>query len=137
MAALADTGVDVLLGIGGAPEAVLTAAALKCLGGETQCRLWPRTDDERQQALEAGLDLNEVWEIDDLVGEGDTLFAATGVTDGELLKGAHYFGGGASTQSLVMHARSGIVRWITAQYTFDHNADSGEPFPHERVSRFR
>ena len=137
MAALADTGVDVLLGVGGAPEAVLTAAALKCLGGEIQCRLWPRTDDERQQALEGGLDLNKVWEINDLVGEGDTLFAATGVTDGELLKGVHYFGGGASTQSLVMHARSGIVRWITAQYTFDQVNGTSPPSPQERLSRFR
>ena len=136
MAALGDTGVDVLFGVGGAPEAVLTAAALKCLGGEIQCRLWPRDDSERQRALDAGLDLTKVYTIEDMVGADDALFVATGVTDGELLKGVHYFGGGASTQSLVMHARSGTVRWITAQHTLAEVPPMLEPLVHERLARY-
>jgi fructose-1,6-bisphosphatase II len=115
--ALPETGVDMLLGIGGAPEAVLTAAALKCLGGEIQCRLWPRNDDERQNAIDAGLDLSKVYMTEDLVGKGDALFAATGITNGELLKGVQYTGAGVSTQSLVMRSNSGTVRWITTHHS--------------------
>jgi fructose-1,6-bisphosphatase II len=115
-AALEDTGVDVLMGVGGAPEAVLAAAAIKTLGGEMQCTLWPRDDKERQAALDAGFDLERVYAVDDLVGTGDVLFAATGITDGELLKGVHYFGGGATTESLVMRSYSGTIRWISARH---------------------
>jgi fructose-1,6-bisphosphatase II len=116
--ALPDTGVDVLMGIGGAPEAVLAAAALKCLDGEMQCTLWPRDDKEREACANAGLSLTEVYDIAKLVGHGDTFFAATGITDGELLQGVHYFGGGATTESLVMRSYSGTVRWISARHNF-------------------
>lgn len=133
--ALPDTGVDLLLGVGGATEAVLTAAALKCLGGEIQCRLWPRDEPERIAAIEAGLEMNKVYMIEDLVGDGDTLFAATGVTNGELLKGVQYFGGGASTQSLVMRSYSGTVRWITAQHNLNQLPKLREPAFLEHSSR--
>lgn len=116
MTALPDKGADILLGIGGTSEAVLAAAALKCLGGELQCRLWPSRDEERQAAVAAGLDFSRVYAIRDLVGDGDTLFAATGVTGGQLLKGVRYFGGGESTESLVLHSASGAVRWITTHH---------------------
>jgi fructose-1,6-bisphosphatase II len=115
-AALEDTGVDVLMGVGGAPEAVLAAAAIRTLGGEIQCKLWPRDDKERQLALDAGLDLDRIYSTTDLVGDGDVFFAATGITDGELLKGVHYFGGGATTESLVMRSYSGTIRWISARH---------------------
>lgn len=116
--AMGDTGVDVLMGIGGAPEAVLAAAALKCIGGEIQCLLWPRNDAEREACEKAGLSLTEVYDIKKLVGEGDTFFAATGVTDGEFLQGVHYFGGGCTTESLVMRSYSGTVRVISARHNF-------------------
>ena len=116
--AMGDTGVDVLMGVGGAPEAVLAAAALKCLGGELQCTLWPRNDAEREACARAGLSLTEVYDIRRLVGDGDTFFSATGITDGELLQGVHYFGGGATTESLVMRSYSGTVRWISARHNF-------------------
>ncbi len=118
-AALGDTGVDVLMGVGGAPEAVLTAAAMRCLGGEIQCTLWPRDDGEKQKAIDAGYDLAKVYNTDALIGSGDVFFAATGVTDGELLKGVRYFGGGATTQSIVMRAYSGTVRWISSRHNFE------------------
>jgi fructose-1,6-bisphosphatase II len=117
--AMADTGVDVLMGIGGAPEAVISAAALKCLGGELQCQLWPRNDEEREACRRVGLDLDEVYDIPKLVGNGDTFFAATGITDGELLQGVRYFGGGATTESLVMRSYSGTIRWINARHNFN------------------
>ena len=125
MTALPDKGADILLGIGGASEATLAAAALKCLGGELQCRLWSSNDAERRTATEAGLDFNRVYTIDDLVGHGDTLFAATGVTDGQLLKGVQFFGGGESTASLVLHSGSGAVRWITTHHLPERQATSG------------
>lgn len=129
--AMADTGVDVLMGIGGAPEAVISAAALKCLGGELQCQLWPRNDEEREACQRAGLDLDEVYDIPKLVGTGDTFFAATGITDGELLQGVRYFGGGATTESLVMRSYSGTIRWINARHNFNQldklAAASGRP----------
>jgi fructose-1,6-bisphosphatase II len=117
--ALGETGVDVLMGVGGAPEAVLTAAALRCLNGEIQCTLWPRDDAERDAATAAGFDLGKVYTTEDLVGDGDVFFAATGVTDGDLLKGVHYFGGGATTQSLVMRSYSGTIRWMSAHHNFE------------------
>jgi fructose-1,6-bisphosphatase II len=127
-AALEDTGVDVLMGVGGAPEAVLAAAAIKTLGGEMQTMLWPRDDNERQAALDAGHDLEKIYTISDLVGDGDVFFAATGITDGELLKGVHYFGGGATTESLVMRSYSGTIRWISAR----HNLSNLETFADPR-----
>jgi fructose-1,6-bisphosphatase II len=114
--AWADSGADLLLGIGGTPEGVIAACALKCLGGNLQSRLWPRNDDERQRALDAGYDLDKVLSIDDLVSGEDVFFSATGVTDGELLRGVRFRGDGASTQSLVMRSKSGTIRRIDATH---------------------
>lgn len=114
-----DTGIDVLLGVGGSPEAVIAAAALKCLGGEIQCKLWPRDDKERQFALDHGLDLKQVLATDDLVNSDDVFFAATGITRGELLEGVRYFGGGARTSSVVMRSKSGTIRHINALHRWD------------------
>ena len=107
-------GVDLLWGIGGTPEGVLSAAAIKCLGGQLLGRLWPRDDEERRAALDAGYDLDEVLDVDRLVSGDDVFFAATGVTDGELLQGVRYPGDKASTESLVMRSRSGTVRTVQA-----------------------
>jgi fructose-1,6-bisphosphatase II len=111
-----DSGADVLFGIGGTPEGVITAAALKSMGGAIQGRLWPRNDEERQAAVDAGYDLSEVLDTDRLVAGDNAFFAATGITDGELLKGVHYDRTGASTQSLVMRSQSGTVRLINARH---------------------
>lgn len=113
-AASDEAGVDVLFGIGGTPEGVVSAAALKCMGGEIQGRLWPRDDEERKAALELGYDLDKVLTTDDLVKGDNCFFAATGITDGELLKGVRYEPGVVHTQSLVMRSRSGTVRTIDA-----------------------
>ena len=115
----AETGIDVLLGIGGSPEAVISAAALKCLGGAIQCKLWPRDDTERAYALDHGLNLAQVLTRDDLVRGDNVFFAATGITRGELLDGVQYFGGGARTSSIVMRSKSGTVRQITATHQWD------------------
>jgi fructose-1,6-bisphosphatase II len=112
MAARPDTGVDVLVGIGGTPEGVLAAAALKCLGGAMFGRLYPRDDDERRRSLDAGYDLERVLTVDDLVRGENVFFAATGITDGELLRGVRYSQDTAHTQSLSMRSRSGAVRLI-------------------------
>ncbi|MDQ1372701.1 MAG: fructose,6-bisphosphatase [Actinomycetota bacterium] len=111
-----DTGADVLFGIGGTPEGVIAAAALKCMGGELQGRLWPRNADERAIAIEAGYDLDRVLSTDDLVRGDNCFFAVTGITDGEVLKGVHYDANGATTQSLVMRSKSGTVRLIDARH---------------------
>ncbi|HET6950797.1 MAG TPA: class II fructose-bisphosphatase [Acidimicrobiales bacterium] len=111
-----ESGADILLGIGGTPEGVISAAALKCMGGELQGRLWPRNDGERQAAVDAGYDLTRVLTTDDLVGGDNCFFAATGITDGELLKGVRFSRRGASTQSLVMRSKSGTVRLVNAQH---------------------
>ncbi len=116
MAATPNSGIDVLMGIGGAPEAVVAACALRCLGGEMQCKLWPRDDSERSNVLEAGIDIEAVLNAEDLVGGDDVFFAATGITDGDFLKGVRYLGDGATTQSVVMRSRSGTVRWVEAQH---------------------
>jgi fructose-1,6-bisphosphatase II len=123
MAASPDTGVDLLWGIGGTPEGVLSAAAFKCLGGQFQGKLWPRDDDERRAAVEAGYDLDRVLPLDDLVRGDNTFFAATGVTDGELLRGVRYGREGARTQSLVMRSRSGTVRTLQATHSMDKLAE--------------
>ena len=114
--AVSDSGADILFGIGGTPEGVITAAALKCMGGEILGRLWPRDDGERQAAIDAGYDLDRVLTTDDLVAGDNCFFAATGITDGELLKGVHYDRRGSTTQSLVMRSRSGTVRMIHARH---------------------
>ena len=111
-----DSGADILLGIGGTPEGVITAAALKCMGGEQQGRLWPRDDTERDAAIAAGYDLSKVLTTDDLVAGDNCFFAATGITDGDLLRGVHYNRHGATTQSLVMRSRSGTMRFVDAQH---------------------
>ena len=118
MAARPDTGVDLLLGIGGTPEGIIAACAMKCLGGTIQGRLWPQDDDERQRALDAGhnLDADFVLGTDDLVTGDDAFFVATGITDGELMRGVRYTGDGVTTHSLVMRSRSGTVRSITADH---------------------
>ncbi len=118
-AAWPEAGVDVLFGIGGTPEGVIAAAALKCMGGEIQGRLWPRNDGEKSAALAAGYDLDRVLTTDDLVQGDNCFFAATGVTDGELLKGVRFHPGGASTASLVMRSHSGTVRFIEARHRLD------------------
>ena len=117
MAARAGTGVDLLLGIGGTPEAIIAAAALVCMGGMLQGRLWPRDDAERRKALDAGLDLDQVLTTRELVRSDNVYFAATGVTDGELLRGIRYRGGGAQTQSIVMRSKSGTIRIVDSWHS--------------------
>ena len=117
-ASQAGTGVDLLMGIGGTPEGVLSAAALKCVGGSIQGKLWPRNDEERQQLVDQGFDLDRVLTTDDLVGSQNVFFAATGVTTGALLRGVRYTREGATTDSIVMRSRSGTVRRIEATHAF-------------------
>ncbi len=111
-----DTGIDLLWGIGGTPEGVLAAAAIKCLGGEIIGKLWPRNDDEREAALAAGYDLDKTLNSHDLISGDDVFFAATGVTDGDLLEGVHRSKGFATTESLIMRSRSGTVRKVQARH---------------------
>jgi fructose-1,6-bisphosphatase II len=111
-----ESGADILFGIGGTPEGVISAAALKCMGGEIQARLAPRSDEERENVLAAGISLDQVLHTDDLVSGDNCFFAATGVTDGELLRGVHYDSRGATTQSLGMRSKSGTVRSISARH---------------------
>jgi fructose-1,6-bisphosphatase II len=118
-AAQPSTGVDLLMGIGGTPEGVIAAAALKCVGGGVLGKLWPRDDDERQQIVDAGLDPDRVLTTDDLVSGDDVFVAATGVTSGALLRGVRYTPEGAVTDSIVMRSRSGTVRRIEATHAFD------------------
>ena len=118
-AARQGTGVDLMMGIGGTPEGVIAAAAVKSLGGVVLGRLWPRNDDERQQLVDAGYDPDRVLTTDDLVGGDNVFVAATGVTDGALLRGVRYTRGGAVTDSIVMRSRSGTVRRVEAQHALD------------------
>ena len=111
-----DSPVDLLWGIGGTPEGVISAASIKCMGGQMLGRLWPRDDEERQAAIDAGMDVDEVLDVNRLVGGNDVFFAATGVTDGDVLDGVHYTATGATTESLVMRSRSGTVRRIAARH---------------------
>jgi fructose-1,6-bisphosphatase II len=106
------------MGVGGAPEAVISAAAMKCFGGEIQCLLWPRNDEERRQAEARNLPLGKVLSTDDLCGD-NVFVAITGITEGELLNGVRYTSTGASTQSLVMRSRSGTIRMIEAHHRWD------------------
>ena len=115
-----ETGIDLLLGIGGAPEGVLAAAALRCVGGEFQGRLKPRNNEEIERAMKMGVtDINKKFKIDELAA-GDVMFAATGVTDGDYLQGVHFFSGGATTQSVVMRSKTRTVRVINATHFFEH-----------------
>jgi fructose-1,6-bisphosphatase II len=111
-----NSGADILFGIGGTPEGVIAAAALKCMGGELQGRLWPQNETERAAAVAAGYDLDRVLSTNDLVRGDNCFFAVTGITDGEVLKGVHYDAQGATTQSLVMRSKSGTVRLIDARH---------------------
>ena len=119
MAATPGTGIDALFGIGGAPEAVVAACAIKCLGGEIQAVRHPRNEQERQAAIEQNLSLDEVLVMDDLVASDNVFFSATGITDGELVKGVHFFSDGASTSSIVMRSRTGTIRRIDATHRLD------------------
>jgi len=118
MAARPNTGVDLMLGIGGTPEGIIAACAMKCTGGVIQGQLWPQDDEERQRALDAGHNLDEdfVLSTDDLVSGDDAFFVATGITDGELMRGVRYRAGGCTTDSLVMRARSGTIRSISSEH---------------------
>ncbi|KYG29257.1 class II fructose-bisphosphatase [Alkalihalobacillus trypoxylicola] len=119
-----DTGVDIMLGSGGAPEGVIAAVALKCLGGDFQGKLLPQTPEELERCKEMGIeDVNRILNMDDLVGGDDCIFAATGVTDGELLKGVMYKGSSAETQSLVMRAKSGTVRFVDGKHSMQKKPD--------------
>jgi fructose-1,6-bisphosphatase II len=136
MAARPDTGIDLLLGIGGTPEGIIAACAIKCLGGVIQGRLWPQDDAERQRALDAGHDLDAVLATNDLVRGENCFFVATGITDGELLRGVRYRAGGVTTHSLVMRSKSGTIRLIESHHQlaklraysaidFDHASSGG------------
>ena len=115
-----ESGVDVLMGIGGAPEGVIAAAALRCVGGDMQGRLKPRNDDEITRAKKMGIkDINKIYHIEELA-KGDVMFAATGVTDGDFLRGVRFFGGGAETHSVVMRSKTRTIRYITATHYFKH-----------------
>jgi fructose-1,6-bisphosphatase II len=116
-AAREGTAVDLLMGVGGTPEGVISAAAVKCLGGAMQGKLWPRSDEERQKLLDAGYDLDSVLTADDLVGSDNIFVAATGVTDGALLRGVRTTRSDTLTDSIVMRSRSGTVRRIEAQHS--------------------
>jgi fructose-1,6-bisphosphatase II len=116
MTAFPETGIDVLMGIGGSPEAVVAAAALKCVGGAIQCTLYPRDEEERHAARAAGLELDTVLQTDDLVRSDNVFFAVTGITSGDLLDGVRFTAGGARTQSLVMRSRTGTIRRIEAEH---------------------
>jgi len=111
-AARPDTGVDLLLGIGGTPEGIIAAAALRCMGGSMQAKLWPQDDEERQKALDAGHDLDRVLLTSDLVSGDDIFFCATGITDGELLRGVRYYADSVHTESIVMRSKSGTIRLV-------------------------
>jgi fructose-1,6-bisphosphatase II len=132
-AARPDTGLDMLLGIGGTPEGIIAACAMKCLGGKIQGKLWPRDDTERQKALDAGHDLDQVLDTDDLVSGDDCFFVATGITDGELLRGVRYGRSTARTHSLVMRSRSGTIRSIESVHQLEKlRAYSAIDFEHAR-----
>ena len=118
-AARESSGVDVLMGIGGTPEGIIAASALKCMGGAIQARLWPRDDEERQKAIGAGHDLDRVLTTDDLVSGDNIFFCCTGVTDGNLVRGVHYRSGGATTHSIVMRSKSGTIRVIDSYHRLE------------------
>lgn len=119
MTSIEDPPADMLMGIGGAPEAVITACAIKCTGGEIQCKVWPRNDEERALIQEKGIDINRVYTTDELVRSDKVYFAATGITPGEFLEGVEYIKGGARSHSVVMRAASGTVRYMTAKHNWD------------------
>jgi len=111
-----NTSTDMLAGVGGTPEGIIAAAAIRCMGGAIQAKLWPKDDEERQKALDRGHDLDRVLTTEELVSGDNVFFSATGVTDGDLLNGVHYYSGGCTTQSIVMRSKSGTVRMIEAYH---------------------
>jgi len=117
--AKAGAAADMMLGIGGTPEGVIAAAALKCMGGHIQGRLWPRNDEERKASIEQGYDLEKILHTDDLASGDQIFFAATGVSDGDLLRGVRFFAGGATTNSIVMRHQSGTVRILETQHRWE------------------
>jgi fructose-1,6-bisphosphatase II len=118
MTCLPESGIDALLGIGGTPEGVLAACAIRAMGGELQGKLYTRNEEERKLGLEMGYNLDQVITMDDLVSSNDVFFAATGITDGELLDGVRYTGDGAETHSLSIRGQTGTVRWIDGEHNF-------------------
>ncbi len=118
MTSIEDPPADILMGVGGAPEAVITACAIKCTGGEIQCKVWPRNEEERKLALENNIDLERVYTTEDLVKGDNVFFAATGITTGEFLEGVEYIKGGARSHSVVMRSASGTVRYMTARHNW-------------------
>ena len=118
-AAMWESDVDVLMGIGGTPEGVITAAAIRCIGGAIQCKAWPRDDKERDAAVAADADLSKVYSAEELVSGEDVFFAATGASTGDLLNGVRFFANGAQTHSLAMRSRSGTLRWIDSVHDFN------------------
>lgn len=110
------SGIDLLMGIGGSPEAVITACAVKCVGGNMQCKLWPRNDEEHEKCKEKKMDVDKVLNLNDLVSSNNVFFAATGVTDGDWLKGVRYYGDVVKTSSVVMRAKSGTIRQVDATH---------------------
>jgi fructose-1,6-bisphosphatase II len=133
-----NSGTDLLAGIGGTPEGIITAAAIRCMGGAIHGQLAPKDDDERQRAIDAGYDLDQILTTEDLVSGENVFFCATGVTDGDLLKGVQYFSGGCTTQSIVMRSKSGTVRMIEAYHrlsklneysAIDFTGDSNAGYP--------
>ncbi len=119
MTAMEDTGVDVLMGIGGAPEAVVSACALKCIGGDMQCRLYPRNEEERQKAIQMGANMDELFTIENLVKGNNVFVSLTGITNGELVDGVKYHENSVETHSLVMRSKSGTIRDIRARHSLD------------------
>jgi len=113
------SGIDLMMGIGGSPEAVITACAIKCVGGNMQCKLWPRNDEEKAKCAEVGMDVNKVLKLNDLVATDNVFFAATGVTDGDWLQGVRFEGDVITTSSLVMRAKSGTIRYINATHNVE------------------
>ena len=133
-----NTSTDLLVGIGGTPEGIIAAAAIRCMGGAIQGQLAPKDDEEHQKAIDRGYDLDQVLFTEDLVSGDNVFFCATGVTDGDLLKGVHYYGGGCTTQSIVMRSKSGTVRMIEAYHrlsklneysAIDFTGDSNAVYP--------
>jgi fructose-1,6-bisphosphatase II len=117
--ALPESEVDVLMGIGGTPEGVIVAAALRCTGGAIHCKPWPRDEEERKRYESEGIDLDHVYKTEELVGGEDVFFAATGASTGEVLRGVKRTGGMMKTHSVVMRSRSGTVRWIEALHNLE------------------
>ena len=132
-AAREEGSADILLGIGGTPEGIITACAMKALGGVIQGRLWPQDDEERQKAIDAGLDLDQVLMTDDLVTGDNCFFAATGITSGQLLRGVRYGSGTATTQSLIMRSRSGTIREVVSHHRLDKVARIADAFAPDAV----